>query len=263
MYFPQVQETVSVGGLFSIYCRQTGHFFCHISIPNLFFKLVTGPTSKKSVPSRDSAVCLNRHKSKSVPYCTEATLSTRYSAEAHRFAGISPFKCARVQKQKSRVTRWMEPTRILFAVSKSFFAQMRRTPRKPFTMKSRGTEKSVCIAMEKPKTFVLLSVLAAGSLLFGMASCALSEDAAEESRARGSFRDARRGESPITERTAGVRLARAVSIAATIQNKPTRRLRENSCARSSQMSWRTVRSCESGSAWSGNGRGSKRSPKCK
>jgi|GraSoiStandDraft_32_1057276.scaffolds.fasta_scaffold267329_1 hypothetical protein len=80
-------------------------------------------------------------------------------------------------------------------------------------MKSRGTEKSVCIAMEKPKTFVLLSVLAAGSLLFGVASCALSEDAAEESRARGSFRDARRGESPIIERTAGVRSARAVSIA--------------------------------------------------
>lgn len=114
-----------MGSFFSICCRQTGHFFCHISIPNLFFKLVTGPTSKKSVPSRDSAVCLNRHKSKSVPKCTEATLSTRYSAEAHRFAGISPFKCPRVQKQKSRVTRWMEPTRILFAVSKSFFAQMR------------------------------------------------------------------------------------------------------------------------------------------
>ena len=67
--------------------------------------------------------------------------------------------------------------------------------------------------MKKPKTFALLFVLAAGSLLFGMASCALSEDAAEESRARGSFRDARRGESPITERTAGVRSARAVSIA--------------------------------------------------
>jgi len=84
-----------VGSFFSICCRQTGHFFCHISIPNLFFKLVAGPTSKKSVPSRDSAVCLNRHKSKSVPNCTEATLSTRYSAEAHRFAGISPFKYER------------------------------------------------------------------------------------------------------------------------------------------------------------------------
>jgi len=43
--------------------------------------------------------------------------------------------------------------------------------------------------MKKPKTFVLLSVLAAGSLLFGMESYALSEDAAEESRARGSALD--------------------------------------------------------------------------
>jgi hypothetical protein len=80
-------------------------------------------------------------------------------------------------------------------------------------MKSRGTEESVCIAMEKPKTFVLLSVLAAGSLLFGMASYALSGGAAEESRARDSSRDTHRDESPSTERIAGARLAGAISAA--------------------------------------------------
>ena len=130
-------------------------------MPNLFFKLITVPTSEKRVPSRDLAVCLNRHKSKSVPNCTEAALSTRYSAEARRFASIS----------------------------------------------------SACLAMEKLKTFGLLSVFAAGSLLLGMASYALSGDAAEESRARGSSHDVLRDESPIAQRIAGAHSIGAISVA--------------------------------------------------
>ena len=65
----------------SIGCRQTGHFFCHILIP-IFSSNRAHP--QKGVLSRDSTVCLNRHKSKSVPNCTEATLSMRYSAQATR-----------------------------------------------------------------------------------------------------------------------------------------------------------------------------------
>ncbi len=150
-----------MGSFFSICCRQTGHFFCHIALPSLFFKLVTGPISEKSVPSGDPAACLNRHKSKSVPNCTAAILSTRYSAEAHKFARIS----------------------------------------------------SVYIAMKKTKVSVLLFVLAGGSLLFGIATYALSGDAAEESFPRGRFRDAHRDESSRTDRIPGAQSAEAVSVA--------------------------------------------------
>lgn len=67
--------------------------------------------------------------------------------------------------------------------------------------------------MGKSKKFVFSSVLAAGSLLLGMANYALSGDAAEESRARGSSRDVQRDESPITESIAVARSAGAVSVA--------------------------------------------------
>ncbi len=67
--------------------------------------------------------------------------------------------------------------------------------------------------MKKPKTFALLFVLAAGSLLFGMASYALSGDAAEESLPRGSFRDAHRDECSLTERIPGAQSPEAVSVA--------------------------------------------------
>jgi len=80
-------------------------------------------------------------------------------------------------------------------------------------MKSRGTENSICITAEKPRKLVLLSVLAAGSLLLGMASYAFSGDAAEESRAWDNFRDTHRGKSAHTERIAGARSAGTDSVA--------------------------------------------------
>jgi len=67
--------------------------------------------------------------------------------------------------------------------------------------------------MEKPKTFVLLSALAAGILLSSMASYALAGDAVEESRARGSSRNVHREKSRITERIAGGHSTGAVSVA--------------------------------------------------
>jgi len=59
--------------------------------------------------------------------------------------------------------------------------------------------------MEKTGQFVFLSLLAAGSLLLGKASPALSGDAAEESGGRGSSRAAHWGASPATELIASSR----------------------------------------------------------
>ncbi len=103
-------------------------------------------------------------------------------------------------------------------------------------MKSRGTEKWVCIPMEKPKTFVLLSVLAAGSLLFGMASYALSGGAAEESRREAVPAIRTETNLPVQNASRARAWQGQFLLLATIQSKFTRRLRENSCARSSQMS---------------------------
>src|SRR6266404_1233502 len=180
-------------------------------MPNLFFKLITVPTSEKRVPSRDLAVCLNRHKSKSVPNCTEAALSTRYSAEARRFASIS----------------------------------------------------SACLAMEKLKTFGLLSVFAAGSLLLGMASYALSGDAAEESLARGSSHDVLRDESSITQRIAGAHSIGAVSVAG---HDPEQVYTPTAGELMRAVAANELSDREKLRKWicmSRNGRGSKRSPKCK
>ena len=80
-------------------------------------------------------------------------------------------------------------------------------------MKSRRAEKSIRFAMKKPRKLVLLSVLAASSLLFGMASSALSGDAAEDSGGRGSSREARRIASPIAELSAGTRSIATVLVA--------------------------------------------------
>jgi len=89
----------------------------------------------------------------------------------------------------------------------------RRTWKKPFIMKSRRAEKSIRFAMKKPRKLVLLSVLAASSLLLGMASSALSGDAAEDSGGRGSSREARRIASPIAELSAGTRSIATVLVA--------------------------------------------------
>jgi hypothetical protein len=67
--------------------------------------------------------------------------------------------------------------------------------------------------MEKTSQFVFLSLLAAGSLLLGKASHALSGDAAEESGGRGSSRAAHRGASRANELIAGSRLAGTASSA--------------------------------------------------
>ena len=59
--------------------------------------------------------------------------------------------------------------------------------------------------MEKTRKLVILSVLAAGSLLSGKTGHALSGDAAEEFGARGSSREALRGSTPVTEFITGIR----------------------------------------------------------
>jgi len=85
--------------------------------------------------------------------------------------------------------------------------------------KSRRTEKSDCLAMEKTNQIVFLSLLAAGSLLLGKASPALSGDAAEESGGQRSSRAAHRGASPATELIAAGRPGRTVSA---VDNDPDR-----------------------------------------
>jgi hypothetical protein len=67
--------------------------------------------------------------------------------------------------------------------------------------------------MKKTKASVLLFVLAGGSLLFGIATYALSGDATEESFPRVRFRDAHRDESSRTDRIPGAQSAEAVSVA--------------------------------------------------
>src|SRR5260370_42438410 len=73
--------------------------------------------------------------------------------------------------------------------------------------------------MEKTNQIVFLSLLAAGSLLLGKASLALSGDGAEESGGQRSSRAAHRGASPATELIAAGRPGRTVSA---VDNDPDR-----------------------------------------
>src|SRR4029077_17933438 len=93
-------RTVSVGSFFSIGCRQTGHFFCHILIPP---SLRTGPSSPKN--------CTNRGFG-----CLYQWAQVQICSQLHSSHTLDALVCSST--------------------------------------------------MEKPKTFVLLSALAAGSLLF-------------------------------------------------------------------------------------------------
>ena len=104
-------------------------------------------------------------------------------------------------------------------------------------MKNRGTENSVCLTMrKKTRKFVFLTALAAGSLLLGKPSHALSGDAAEESGGRGSSREARRGAPPLQYLSPAPALHGRFLSPAMMRTEVTRRLRANSWVRSSQMS---------------------------
>src|SRR5712664_4695585 len=78
-------------------------------------------------------------------------------------------------------------------------------------MKNSRKVKSVSVAIERTNKLFFLSVLAAGSLLLGKASPALSGNAAEESDGQSGFHEAHRGASPVTELLAGA--VRTASVA--------------------------------------------------
>ncbi len=80
-------------------------------------------------------------------------------------------------------------------------------------MKNRRRENSVCLAREKTRKLVFLSLLAVGSLLLSKASHALSGDAREESGGRGSSREAYRGASPVAELIVGTHSASTTNVA--------------------------------------------------
>ena len=81
-------------------------------------------------------------------------------------------------------------------------------------MKNRRAENSVFVAMEKSRTLLFLSVLAAGSLFLVKPSPALSGHAAEAPGGKSSSHELERGKSTIAERIAGPGSGAAASVAA-------------------------------------------------
>jgi hypothetical protein len=89
----------------------------------------------------------------------------------------------------------------MFGVSELFFAQGCRKGRaKPLTMKKPRRENSIWLTREKAREIILLSLLAAGSLLLSKASHALAADAAQESSGPSSSQQAYRSASSASER---------------------------------------------------------------
>ena len=116
------------------------------------------------------------------------------------------------QERMSRLNRRMELHLVILEVQDDVSLKAADRKAGQSAMKNSGTENAVCLAMKKTRKLVFLSVLAAGSLLLGKASHALSGDASQDSGGRGSSPEAHRGVPPATELIAGARSAWTVSV---------------------------------------------------